>query len=65
MRTASSTVRCTTSSSDSWDIFLDAQNILQAETVLKQQVTNDGMLLPRSWFINDRRLSLGVRYRIQ
>jgi iron complex outermembrane recepter protein len=51
--------------SDSWDIFLDAQNLLQAETVLKQQVTNDGMLLPRSWFINDRRLNLGVRYRIQ
>lgn len=51
--------------SDSWDIFLDAQNLLQAETVLKQQVTNDGLLLPRSWFINDRRLQLGVRYRIQ
>jgi TonB-dependent receptor len=51
--------------SSSWDIFLDAQNLLQAETVLRQQVNNDGLLLPRSWFTNDRRLTLGVRYRIQ
>jgi iron complex outermembrane recepter protein len=51
--------------SDSWDIFFDAQNILQAETVLRQQVTNEGLLLPRSWFVNDRRLQIGVRYRIQ
>ncbi|HUQ10201.1 MAG TPA: TonB-dependent receptor [Steroidobacteraceae bacterium] len=51
--------------SESWDLFLDAQNLLQAETVLKQQVTNDGMLLPRSWFVNDRRVNLGVRYRFQ
>ena len=48
-----------------WDVFLDVQNLLQAETVLKQQVTNDGLLLPRSWFTNDMRLQLGVRYRIQ
>jgi iron complex outermembrane recepter protein len=51
--------------SGSWDVFLDAQNLLQAETVLRQQVTNGGLLLPRSWFTNDRRLQLGVRYRIQ
>ncbi|HEV7605905.1 MAG TPA: TonB-dependent receptor [Steroidobacteraceae bacterium] len=49
---------------ESWDIFLDAQNLLKAETVLRQQVTADGMLLPRSWFTNDVRLQLGVRYRI-
>jgi len=49
----------------SWDVFLDAQNILQSETVLKQQVTDSGMLLPRSWFTNDRRFQLGVRYRFQ
>jgi TonB-dependent receptor len=48
-----------------WDIFLDAQNLLQAETVLRQQVNNSGLLLPRSWFTNDRRLQLGLRYRIQ
>lgn len=51
--------------SSNWDIFLDAQNLLQAETVLRQQVTANGLLLPRSWFMNDRRLQLGVRYRIQ
>jgi TonB-dependent receptor len=51
--------------SESWDIFLDAQNLMQAETVLRQQVTAEGLLLPRSWFTNDVRLQLGVRYRIQ
>jgi iron complex outermembrane receptor protein len=48
-----------------WDIFLDAQNLTEQETVLRQQVNNDGLLLPRSWFTNDLRLQLGVRYRIQ
>jgi hypothetical protein len=51
--------------SGNWDVYLDVQNILQAETVLRQQVNQDGLLLARSWFTNDRRLSLGVRYRIQ
>jgi iron complex outermembrane recepter protein len=51
--------------SDSWDIFVDAQNLTEQETVLRQQVTNDGLQLPRSWFTNDMRLQLGVRYRIQ
>jgi len=51
--------------SASWDVFLDAQNLTESETVLRQQVTNDGLLLPRSWFTNDMRLTLGVRYRIQ
>lgn len=50
---------------ESWDIFLDAQNLLQAETILKQQVNQEGLKLSRSWFTNDRRLQLGVRYRIQ
>ena len=50
---------------ESWDVFLDAQNLLKAETILRQQVNNGGMTLPRSWFTNDRRISLGVRYRIQ
>jgi iron complex outermembrane recepter protein len=49
----------------SWDVFLDAQNLTESETVLKQQVNNDGLLLPRSWFTNDMRFSLGVRYRIE
>jgi len=50
---------------ESWDVFLEAQNILQSDTVLRQQVTNDGMTLPRSWFVNDRRFNVGVRYRFQ
>lgn len=50
---------------DSWDIFLDAQNLTEAETVLRQQVNNSGLLLPRSWFTNDMRIQVGVRYRIQ
>ncbi|HET9472682.1 MAG TPA: TonB-dependent receptor, partial [Steroidobacteraceae bacterium] len=50
---------------DSWDIFLDAQNLTEEETVLRQQVNNSGLLLPRSWFTNDLRLQVGVRYRIQ
>jgi len=48
-----------------WDVFLDAQNLTQSETVLLQQVTADGMKLPRSWFTDDMRVSLGVRYRIE
>jgi iron complex outermembrane recepter protein len=51
--------------SDSWDVFIDAQNLLKAETVLRQQVNNQGLLLPRSWFVNDRRFNLGIRYRFQ
>ena len=49
----------------SWDIFLDVQNLLKAETVLRQQVNQEGLTLPRSWFTNDLRLQLGVRFRIQ
>jgi len=51
--------------SSSWDVFLDVQNLLEQETVLRQQVNDQGLRLPRSWFTNDMRLSLGVRYRIQ
>jgi iron complex outermembrane recepter protein len=50
---------------EAWDIFLDAQNLTKSETVLRQQVNADGLTLPRSWFTNDLRLQLGVRYRIQ
>ncbi|MEO8063672.1 MAG: TonB-dependent receptor [Pseudomonadota bacterium] len=50
---------------DSWDVFLDAQNLTEQETVLRQQVNQEGLQLPRSWFTNDMRLQLGVRYRIQ
>ncbi|HEX6637441.1 MAG TPA: TonB-dependent receptor [Steroidobacteraceae bacterium] len=51
--------------SSNWDVFLDAQNLTEQETVLRQQVNAEGLQLPRSWFMNDMRLQLGVRYRIQ
>ena len=51
--------------SDNWDVFLDAQNLTEQDTVLRQQVNNEGLTLPRSWFTNDMRLQLGVRYRFQ
>lgn len=51
--------------SGNWDVFLDAQNLTKAETVLFQQVNQEGLLLPRSWFTNDMRLQVGVRYRFQ
>jgi iron complex outermembrane receptor protein len=51
--------------SSAWDIFLDVQNLTEEETVLYQQVNATGLLLPRSWFTNDLRMQLGVRYRIQ
>jgi TonB-dependent receptor len=50
---------------DNWDVFVDAQNLTQSETVLRQQVNDEGLTLPRSWFRNDINLQLGVRYRIQ
>jgi iron complex outermembrane recepter protein len=50
---------------DNWDVFLDAQNLTQSETVLRQQVNDAGLTLPRSWFTNDINLQVGVRYRIQ
>ena len=47
----------------SWDIFLDAQNLMQEETVLLQQVTRRPSC--RVWFTNDLRSAIGVRYRFQ
>ena len=50
---------------DNWDVFIDAQNLTQSETVLRQQVNAEGLTLPRSWFVNDINVQVGVRYRIQ
>jgi len=44
---------------------MDAQNLTEQETVLRQQVNQEGLQLPRSWFTNDMRLTLGVRYHFQ
>jgi TonB-dependent receptor len=46
------------------DTFIEAQNLTKSQTILRQQVTSDGMTLPRSWFVNDRRFQLGFRYRL-
>jgi TonB-dependent receptor len=50
--------------SEQWDVYLEGQNLLKSETVLRQQVNNDGLTLPRSWFMNDRRFQIGIRYRM-
>lgn len=52
--------------SDSVELSLQGSNLLNTVTKLKQQVTDadDGaMKLPNSWFQNDRRLTLGVRFK--
>ncbi|MDO3384417.1 TonB-dependent receptor [Gilvimarinus sp. SDUM040013] len=49
---------------DNIDIRFQASNLLNEETVLKQQVTNvedGGLLLPNARFQNDRRYTVGVQ----
>ena len=36
-------------------------DLLGTDTILYQQVDNDGTLKPNSWFKNDRRIQAGVR----
>ena len=51
---------------DRMEIALQVSNITNAETVLRQQVTNaddGGLVLPNAWFQNDRRYTLSFRYR--
>jgi len=38
--------------------------LLNTKTVLLQQVDNDGLLKDYSWFQNDRRLQLGIRFKM-
>ncbi len=45
------------------ELSLQGTNLLNTETVLKQQVNNAGLLKPGSWFQNDRRVTLGVRLK--
>jgi TonB-dependent receptor len=55
---------------DSVELSLEASNILNTRTVLMQQVTDvhspEGkvILTPNGWFQNDRRLILGVRWKM-
>jgi outer membrane receptor protein involved in Fe transport len=55
----------------SWDVTdniqlqLSGSNLLNTETVLRQQVSNyedGGLTLPNAWFQNDRRFTLSFRW---
>ncbi|WGL18385.1 TonB-dependent receptor [Microbulbifer bruguierae] len=51
---------------DNLDIAFQASNLLNEETVMTQQVSNvedGGTRMPNSWFINDRRYTLGLRFQ--
>jgi iron complex outermembrane receptor protein len=52
--------------SESIELSLQGSNLLNTETRLKQQLTDageGGMKMPTSWFQNDRRYTLGVRFK--
>jgi TonB-dependent receptor len=51
--------------SDHIEIAFSGSNLLNTETVLRQQVTgyeDGGLVLPNAWFQNDRRYTLSFRY---
>jgi TonB-dependent receptor len=51
---------------DSMQFTLQVSNLLNEETILRQQVENavdGGLTMPNAWFQNDRRFTLGFRYR--
>ena len=51
---------------DQMEISFQGSNLLNTETKLRQQVTdvNDGRkLLPNGWVVNDRRFTLGLRFK--
>jgi iron complex outermembrane recepter protein len=51
---------------DRLELSLQGSNLTDAETILRQQVTDasdGGLLLPNAWFQNDRRYTLAFRYR--
>ncbi|HEY3814446.1 MAG TPA: TonB-dependent receptor [Caulobacteraceae bacterium] len=45
------------------EISLQGTNLLNTETVVKQQVNDAGLLKPGSWFETDRRVTLGIRFK--
>lgn len=52
---------------DNFEVHLQGSNLTSEETVLRQQVANvedGGLRLPNAWFQNDRRYTLGFRYRM-
>lgn len=48
---------------DNIELNIQGQNLLNTDTVLKQQVDNRGTKLPNAWFQNDRRVQFGVRLK--
>ena len=51
---------------DHIEVNVEGTNLLNATTILSQQVTDSdkgGMLIPSSWFKNDRRFQVGVRLK--
>lgn len=51
---------------DNIELSLQGSNLTNVTTKLKQQVTDSadgGLLLPNAWFQNDRRYTLGVRFK--
>jgi TonB-dependent receptor len=55
---------------DNIDIGLEGTNLLNTKTVLQQQLTDKSdpegkiILAPNAWFQNDRRFTIGVRWRM-
>ncbi|MDF2970679.1 MAG: hypothetical protein K0R61_1129 [Microvirga sp.] len=49
---------------DNLELNIQGSNLLNTKTVLLQQVDNDGLLKDYSWFQNDRRIQLGIRFRM-
>ncbi len=51
---------------ENFEFHVQGSNLTQEETKLFQQVSNaedGGLLLPNGWFRNDRRYTVGLRYR--
>ena len=48
---------------DRVQLSLEGSNLLDTDTVLKQQVDQKGTLAPNAWFKNDRRIQAGVQLK--
>ncbi|WKL56954.1 TonB-dependent receptor [Asticcacaulis sp. ZE23SCel15] len=48
---------------DKVELSLEGSNLLGTDTVLFQQVDNNGTLKPNAWFKNDRRAQVGLRLK--
>jgi iron complex outermembrane receptor protein len=50
--------------SEKLEVSVQGSNLLNTKTVLLQQVDDDGLLKDYSWFQNDRRIQLGIRFKM-